>query len=125
MKEPIIYVTSLNGEEWEPESFTCYYSAIEHVRGLMYESEDDIKYGYVGVEVPYEPRIDADRIIEQLSEDSYNDSPDYGDQWLVDIPNKDTELLQEILDRSLKEWIFRTNNYPHHYNIIDKTIVFK
>lgn len=128
--ESELYVVSLNGEEWEPELFCNQSKAIEYLRELIrehnkYAEEDDkIEYGYIGLKEDYQPQIDAERVVENLSEDSYNDSPDYGDGWLIDLPDDDLELLQDMLDDTLKKWINKTGNHPLHYEVKDEQKVW-
>lgn len=119
------YVISLNGEEWEYDTFINMLDANRAVRELMNEQEEEYEYAYVGEKEDYLPVIDAEKVIERLSEDSYNDSPDYGDNYLVDLPPQDIILLQKYLDDALNKWIDKTGNKPNHYNVNNKYRVYK
>jgi len=120
-----IYVISLNGEEWEYDTFTSMLDANKAVRELMDEQEEEYEYAYVGEKEDYLPVIDAEKVIEQLSEDSYNDSPDYGDNYLIDLPHEQIILFQKMLDDTLKSWINKTGNAPNHYKVSNVYRVYR
>ena len=108
------WVTSFTGEEYDYEEFDTKIQAIQY---LKEENYNECRYAYIGQVELYHPQIDVDKVIEQLSEDSYNDSPEWGGGYLIDCPQEQIDDLENMLNVVLKEWIDKWNNYPKHFTV--------
>lgn len=102
-------------EHWnECEYFDTKEEAIEAGREEAIAREEESYQ--VGQIESFVPRISAERIMEQISEDAYEECGDnVGDYPFSD--REDQQKLQEILDEALERWIEKTNNYPTFYKI--------
>jgi hypothetical protein len=62
------------------------------------------------------PKICADSILEQISEDAYEECGDnVGDYPYTN--NEDEKKLQDMLEEVLERWMDKTGNYPTFYKI--------
>ena len=116
MKENM-WVASLNGEEYDSEQFETEKEAIEHLKELEKEEYFDICEGYIGQVEIYIPFIDIDYVIDRLSEESYEDSPEWGGEYLTDVLNEHKKELGLRLNNVLSDWIIKHNYHAKHFKV--------
>lgn len=102
-------------EHWnECEYFNTREEAIDAGREEAIAREES-QY-QVGQIVDFVPRISAEYVLEQISEDAYEECGDnVGDYPFTN--KEDQQKLQEMLDEVLERWMDKTNNYPTFYKI--------
>lgn len=102
-------------EHWnECEYFDTKEEAVDAGRAEAIAREES-QY-QVGQIVDFVPRISAEYVLEQISEDAYEECGDnVGDYPFTN--KKDQQKLQEMLDEVLERWMDKTNNYPTFYKI--------
>lgn len=102
-------------EHWnECEYFDTKEEAVDAGRAEAIAREES-QY-QVGQIVDFVPRISAEYVLEQISEDAYEECGDnVGDYPFTN--KEDQQKLQEMLDEVLERWMDKTNNYPTFYKI--------
>ena len=110
---------------WETDQFNdpWRHGLHESIEECIQEAKkNDVSPGekiFIGEAIPYIPQISADSVCELLMEDSTEYAPEDSDWphfergkgWLGE------DLLQEKLDKLLKEWLDETNQHPNFYQI--------
>jgi len=93
-------------EVWH-NSETSIEACIEEAR-LNIEDEGQ-EVVYIGELDNYVPSIDAERIIDDLTEQAYDECGECSEGWL---DGAETEELEEKLNEVLQEWLKKTNQAP-------------
>jgi hypothetical protein len=108
-----MWTYSYNGEDYDSyEYFDTKEEAIEYV-------ENDFTVGvWIGqVDYDFKPEIDADRVIEEIQNDAYRNSVEWGDTYLEDVTQEHEQELQEELQKALDKWIDKHNYHPNFFSI--------
>ena len=80
---------------------------IEEAR--LYVEAEDQEFVYIGEVTNHVPTIDAERIIDNLIDQAYDECGESSDGWLDGVK---TEELEEKLNEVLQEWLKKTNQEP-------------
>ncbi len=74
----------------------------------------------IGICKDYLPCLDADSLLDQVSEDAYEEVGEVAEGW-PEFENrkgyKYVDKLQEKLDKAFSEWLKETNQVPSFYRI--------
>ena len=112
-----MWVASLNGEEYDCEEFETEKEAIEYLKELEKEELYNVYEGYIGQVQNYVPTIDVDDVIERLNEDSYDDSPEWGGDYLTYVQDEHKQELGIILNYAFRQWSERHGYEPSHFKV--------
>ena len=101
-------------EEWRNEPYDtiedCISAAIEDNRSII----DKYDTVYIGENVPFEPSVDAEQILDQITEDAYQFVGEIVEGWdAYDCKKRDQ--LQELSDELTKivsAWMEKHGYYP-------------
>lgn len=105
-----------NEENWCEDEY--YDTREEAVKAGDLEAIERNEYAYqVGQIACFEPSIDADSVIDDISSNAYDECGEHGEDYLCRLPKKEVDRLQELLDEVLVKWIKETNNEPTFYKI--------
>lgn len=75
----------------------------------------------IGLCEDYVPHLNADTLLDQVSEDAYEEVGEVAEGWPEFISRKgykDVEKLQEKIDKVLNEWLEETKQVPGFYHIL-------
>lgn len=82
-------------------------AAIEHDRG-----------GYeVGQLNVYAASIDVNQVIDNITDDAWDQCGEYAEDYLCHLPEKEVDRLGELLNEALNKWLDETNNHPGFYTL--------
>ena len=74
----------------------------------------------IGICEDYVPHLSADALLEQVSEDAYEEVGEVAEGW-PEFENrkgyKDVDKLQEKIDKAFHEWLEETGQVPSFYHI--------
>lgn len=113
-KNFIGYTWSLDSnEEWHNAVYDTIKECIEDAKKCEVKSGETI---YIGRCTEYIPKVNIDKILEDLEQDAYEIVGDAMTGWL-EHNNRylGTEPLQNKFDTILMEWLKETNQLPHFY----------
>lgn len=80
---------------------------IEEAR--LYAEDEGQEFVYIGEVTNHVPTIDAERVIDNLTEQAYYECGECSEGWL---DGAKTEELEEKLNEVLQEWLKETNQEP-------------
>lgn len=84
-------------------------------------TELDLEHGgtvEIAEVVPYSYAVDADAILERLSEEAYEEVGDPAEDWLTSVPQVHVEELQQLLTAALATWMEQHPIYvPTFYTV--------
>lgn len=117
-QELLEYIISTSGKElvemWEEEY------GVEVV-----EENDEVVTIYYGQEQDYIPSVNAERVLEDISENAYSEVGDYSESYLYDIPSEELEELEQSLNEVLEKWIKKYKHEPDFYTIQNEKCITK
>ena len=79
----------------------------------FYPEGDKPHLVYIGRYKPFEPMIDADKVIEILQCDAYDVADDAADGWLENLTLAEIESLGECLTRVFRRWARECGEEPN------------
>lgn len=105
------------------ELFTYTADSIEECISEAIANADGEEKVYIGENVPRKVimHIGAENIIDELDE-SVNDQVSWASDmggWYNGVSNKDIELLEDMLNKTLEEWLDKTNNHPSYWEVVN------
>lgn len=74
----------------------------------------------VGICEDYVPRLSADTLLDQVSEDAYEEVGEVAEDWPEFVDRKGyryVDKLQEKIDKAFSEWLEETKQVPGFYHI--------
>lgn len=83
---------------------------IEEARASCYG--EDYEFVVIGELKKYQPTIDADDILDSLTENAYDECGESSDGWLDSYSKEEKACLETALNNVLEEWLTNTNNKP-------------
>lgn len=78
-------------------------------------SEDFV---YIGEIEQYKPKVDVEYLIENITEQAYEECGESCEGWLDSLKKEDREKLEERLNKVFTDWLEETSNCPCFGNII-------
>ena len=108
---------NLADEIWRGGKFSSIEECIRDAVACGKEPGDTIA---VGICEDYVPELDAYALLEQVSNDAYEECGEAAEGWPEFECRKgyrDADKLQEALDKVFKEWLKETNQIPRFYHI--------
>jgi hypothetical protein len=122
-KEPLMekeigytWETDANAEIWTHGEFETVEECIKDAKE-NYHMEPGRKIA-VGITEFYEISVDADRVLEDMEADAYDECGESAEGWNLQYPGQ--EAVQELskkLTEITKEWLEKHNNIPHFYKV--------
>lgn len=103
---------------WRHEKFASIEACIKDAIRCGKKPGEKIMIGLCENYVPY---VSADALLDQVSEDAYEEVGEVAEDWPEFISRKgykDVEKLQEKLDKVLTEWLEETKQVPSFYRIL-------
>ncbi len=102
-----------NKDWWENPSVETREEAIERAK------KEGLKKFVIGqCEKHVLPSVDADSILENMSDTLDDEVSEAGERWYGDISLEDTQLLENMLNETLIKWADQTKNHPSSYTVI-------
>jgi hypothetical protein len=102
-------------EHWnECEYFNTREEAIEVGRAEAIEREEESYQ--IGQITCFIPSIDVDNVLDNISENAYDQCGEYADGY-PNCTKEEKQKLQDMLDEVLVKWMDETNNHPTFYMI--------
>lgn len=113
------YAWTRNAEDdiWESATFDSVKECVEDARGCGIKPGEQIA---VGICEPYEPQINAEQILDNISEDAYEKVGEVAEGWPYFKRGEGYEgadTLQERMQKVFMEWLKETNQIPSFYHI--------
>lgn len=74
----------------------------------------------IGICEDYIPHLDADTLLDQVSADAYEEVGEVAESWPEFEARKgyrDSDRLQEKIDRAFNEWLEETGQVPSFYHV--------
>lgn len=108
-----------NDEIWlDTETYSSREAAIAAGRK---EYDGDFYIGKVG---RFEPRVDANNVIEQLRQEAFDECGDVSDNWLdFMFDSAEVENLQKRLQSAFDEWLEIVGDKPAFYAIRETELI--
>lgn len=110
--------TDQRDDIWRHDKFASIEACIKDAICCGKKPGEKIMIGLCENYVPY---ASANALLEQVSEDAYNEVGEVAEDWPEFIGRKgykDAEKLQEKLDKVLTEWLEETKQVPSFYRIL-------
>lgn len=126
MNRDFKWVYERTGEEmWRTcdEEYNTVEEAIEAGREYFKQAKEDEYEDFeedffsVGQIIPFVPSVCADHILDTISELAYDECGEIADNYLERVSEKDYSLLEEMMNKTLKKWIEKTDNLPRFWKI--------
>lgn len=89
----------------------------EEEHSEIFNHENDKKVFYVGQIERFVPSVSADSVLEQISENAYDEVGEVAEDYLSHVKIKDLGLLEERFNKVLMEWMVETKNNPTFWKI--------
>jgi hypothetical protein len=86
-----------------------------------YENHKDEKPTrcFIGEQIDFKPKIDADDIIDRLQDSADDFSSEYSDDYLTNVTNDEKLELEKALQKAFDEWETKTKNKATFFSIED------
>lgn len=110
------YAYSFNGEDFGNSGYDSIEEALKDAKKDANGFNDKPRWCFIGEQVEFQPKIDADTIIEQL-QGSADEFSEYADDYLEDVSDKERKELEESLQKVFDEWEERTGNKATFFQI--------
>jgi len=111
------YAYSFDGEDFG----NCGYDSIEEA---LKDAKKDAKlfsdhpiYCFVGEQIEFKPKIDADMIFDQLKDSADDFAYEYAEDYLTGISAEVKKQLEESLQKVFDEWAERTGNKATFFRV--------
>lgn len=111
-----------NNDTWTKGTFDTKEECIaEAMAEIKANDEEEILNGfYLGrCETVGLPTIDADSLLEQLSNDVYDEVGEVAEDYLTDVPVEAINELEESLNKVFEEWADKHKMHPTFYKVTD------
>lgn len=97
----------------------------EEENGEKFNSETYNKVFYVGKIDRYVPSVDVDRVIENITENAYDEVGEFAEDYLDNVSKEEYGFLEEKMNEVLHKWLDETKNHPTFWKIVgvEKVIV--
>ncbi len=99
-------------EYFDTESEAIDYGRIEAIK----RGESKYQVGEMNV---FKPGIDVEDVIEQVSNDAYDNCGEFAEDYLSYLPKTETDRLQELLTEVFEKWLDETNNRPSFFTVVN------
>ncbi len=110
-------------ERWNVEE--CFDTEEETIAAAKIAiTKDDGESFEVGQIDVFKPCIDAEAVIEYISEKAWNESEGYVEDYLKNLPKEEIDRLDVLLNEALNKWLDGTNNHPGFYTISSTSVHF-
>jgi methylmalonyl-CoA mutase N-terminal domain/subunit len=116
--ETYTWETSANAEIWTHGEFETIEECVKDAKE-NYHMELGKKIA-VGITEFYEISVDADRVLEDMEADAYDECGESAEGWNLSEPGK--EAVNELTDQltnCVKDWLKKYNNMPYFYRVVD------
>ncbi len=87
-------------------------------------TKDDGESFEVGKIDVFKPSLNAAETIESISENAWNESEGYVEDYLSHLPKEEINRLDVLLNEALNKWLDETNNHPGFYTISNTSVYF-
>lgn len=106
-----------NAEAWYNDSHDTIEECIEEAR----KDDDSYDTVYVGENIPFVPTVDAELLLDRISEEAYEFAGDVAENWRGYDYKKREELdeLSEELSEVVHAWMKKYGYYPAFWQVID------
>lgn len=118
MKKQYSWNEDASDEIWSHGIFDSIEECIKDAIDEGHSPGDEIA---VGICEPYVPRIDADNLLDRVSEEAYEEVGDVAEGWPEFERRKGykhVDKLQEAIDKVFNEWLVETHQVPSFYHIL-------
>lgn len=85
--------------------------------GENYDPQDSIKEFYIGQVEEYKPRVFAHHVIEQVSDDAYEDVGEVAEDYLSLVKPEELESLEAQLNTVFNQWLTETDKHPKFWRV--------
>ena len=96
-----------------------YHGSFDSREEALKDANHDEDNGkvFTGLNVPYNPSINADSIFDQMQDQVFEHAGEIGTDWLDGLLIKDAKKLSEMLDKTFQEWLVQTGNEPSFFGV--------
>jgi hypothetical protein len=110
------YAYSFDGWDFSNCGYDSIEEALKDAKKDAASRDDKPTHCFIGEQVEFQPKIDADTIIEQL-QGSADEFSEYADDYLEDVSDKERKELEESLQKVFDEWEGRTGNRATFFQV--------
>lgn len=96
-----------------------FHAIVEEETGEIFNHNLHYENFYVGKVERFAPSVDTDRVLEDISENAYDELGEVAEEYLYIVNKEEFKLLENKLNKVLNEWLDETNNHPTFYNVVD------
>ena len=120
MKPKIQYAYSTDGKD--SQNYTGIFNSLkETLKEIENDLGDNLTKGttiWIGkVDFPNLPKLDVDKILEDISYAYYNEYDEIAYDYLKDVKKEHKEELEEKLNTVLNKWFTKYNYEPDFYHV--------
>ena len=104
------------------------YNTVEEATAAAIDAYDLKKGDFfeLGEKASYEPSLNMMWPLDSVREHADEECGIAAEDWLIDVPRKEEENLEEMLNDAFIKWLKKTDNMPRFFKIINiKTIEIK
>ena len=104
-----------NAEAWYNDSHDTIEECIDEAR----KYDDSYDTVYVGENIPFVPTVDAELLLDRISEEAYEFAGDFAENWYGYDYNKRGELdeLSNELSKVVHAWMKKYGYYPEFWQV--------
>lgn len=113
------YAYSFDGEDFSNCGYGSIEEALKDAKKDATFRDDKPTHCFIGEQVEFQPKIDADMIIDQLKDSADDFAYEYADDYLVGISEETKKQLEESMQKVFEEWAEKTANKPEFFQIED------
>lgn len=110
------YCYSFNEEDFMGDCASIE-EAIEESKGEYQYIDEEQDYVFVGENVPFEPYVDGDSVIERLIDQADDAIGDNSGNYLTNVSEQLEEILSDRLTAVFKEWSKEFKQEPNFFGV--------
>lgn len=114
MKKTDKFAYSFDGENFD-DICDSVEEALHDARIQASCFDEPIETVYIGEVWDFEPKVDADSVIERVQDDAEDEAGECADDYLEGVKIADRQKLQEMLTETFKQWAAETFNEPRFF----------
>lgn len=138
------WIMTLNDERWESnhyDEFDTEQDILDYIDSMssrelleiweeeygdeIIEEGDEVFTIYYGQVLEFVPSVDAENVLDNISENAYSEVGEYAERYLYDVPKEQIEDLEEKLNEVLHNWMKKYKHEPHFYTIGKERCILK
>lgn len=117
---------------WSFEEIGTYNGGFESIEDALKDATNEANHEYyqnhkeekptrcfIGEQIEFKPKIDADDIIDRLQDSADDFSGEYADDYLTTVTDEEKTDLEKALQKAFDEWELKTKNKATFFNIED------